>query len=257
MKAITTILVLVTLTAFYRQLDQKASRFSNISKSDTTCLKELEEAKMDLKVGLLTYCNYNLRCEKEMKLLLKKNLIYYRNNYVSDITVDGQTDGCYCDYMLEQIKKRHGEKFIDNLLYIADSIYISKNLDKFYDYMSWDKPPVFPGDKELDPRNHSGLQSKFEKLVRYPTNYEYKATSNSTAEAYIIFCLDEFGNANVASVEFIFWNPPPPLKNNFNTNLTEPFEKIIRTLIEKTKWTPAKIKSFNIKSKNATIIYLK
>jgi hypothetical protein len=260
MKIVETILILAILTTSCRQSDKKVSRFDSLPKSDTTCLKELEKAKKDFKKGKLIYCNYSqfprLRCEKEMTQLLEQYNILFNNEYASDVIIEGQTDGCYCDYMQEQIENQHGKKFIDSLLYIADSVYISNNLDKIYDYVDWDKPPVFPGDKKLDPTNHSGLQTEFEKLVRYPNNYQYKTDSNSMAMVKIYLDLDEFGNAKADIAEFIFWNFKTK-KGDFNTETYKPFEKIILSLIEKTKWTPAKIKSFNIKSKSEIFIYLK
>ena len=260
MRAVTTILFLIIFIASCRQQNKKVSRFDNISKSDTTCLKELEKAKKDFNKGKLIYCNYTqfprLRCENEMAQLLKKYNISFENEYASDVIIEGQTDGCYCDFMQEQIETQHGKKFIDSLLYIADSIFISKNLDKTYDYSGWDKPPVFPGDKKLDPTNHSGLQAEFEKLIHYPKNYVYKTETNSMAMVKIYLDLDQQGNAKADIAEFIFWNPKTK-KDDFNTDVYKPFEKIIIPLIEQTKWTPAKIKSFDVKSKSEIFIYFK
>lgn len=260
MKTVTKILFLIIFTASCRQPDKKVSQFDNIPKSDTTCLKEHEKAKKDFNKGKLIYCNYTqfprVRCEKEMAQLLEKYNIPFKNEYASDVIIRGQTDGCYCDFMQEQIENQHGKKFIDSLLYIADSIYISKNLDKTYDYSSWDKPPVFPGDKKLDPTNHSGLQTEFEKLALYPSNYEYKTDSNSMAMVKIYLDLDEYGNAKADIAEFIFWNYKTK-KDGFNTDVYKPFEKIIIPLLEQTKWTPAKIKSFDVKSKSEIFVYFK
>ena len=197
MKLVTTILFSIIFTSSCRQPDKTVSRFDNIPKSDTTCLKELEKAKKDFNKGNLIYCNYTqfprLRCEKEMAQLLAKYNIPFENEYASDVIIKGQTDGCYCDFMQEQIEIQHGKKFIDSLLYVADSIFISKNLDKTYDYADWDKPPIFPGDKTLDGTNHSGLQTDFEKLVHYPDNYVYKTDSSSMVMVKIYLELDEHG----------------------------------------------------------------
>ena len=68
--------------------------------------------------------------------------------------------------------------------------------------------------------------------------------------------LDQQGNAKADIAEFIFWNPKTK-KDDFNTDVYKPFEKIIIPLIEQTKWTPAKIKSFDVKSKSEIFIYFK
>ena len=104
---------LLIFIASCRQQNKKVSRFDNISKSDTTCLKELEKAKKDFNKGKLIYCNYTqfprLRCENEMAQLLKKYNISFENEYASDVIIEGQTDGCYCDFMQEQIETQHGK----------------------------------------------------------------------------------------------------------------------------------------------------
>jgi hypothetical protein len=197
-----------------------------------------------------------LRSEKEMEELLKKNNIHFVNEFKSDIIIDGQHEDCYCSYMQKQIEKLYGDRFIDSLLFLSDSIYISKNQDQVYDYTNWDKPPVYPGDKKLDAINHSGLQRAFEKLVHYPDNYIYKTDENSLAHVKIYLDIDEYGKANAKIAEFIFWNSKINIQN-YNTQIYKQVENIIIPLIEQTKWTPAKIKSFNIKSKNEIFIYLK
>ncbi len=184
-----------------------------------------------------------------MTQLLEKYNIHFENEYASDVIIKGQTDGCYCDFMHEQIDIQNGKKFIDSLLYVADSVYISKNLDKTYDYADWDKPvPMFPGDKTLDGANHSGLQTEFEKLVHYPDNYKYKSDTNSMAMAKIYLELDEHGSAKADIAEFIFWNNKTK-KNDFNTGVYKSFEKIIIQLIEMTKWTPAKLNHLMLNQK--------
>lgn len=242
------------------QKNKKDLKFNKNATSDITCLKERENAMLHFKNGVLTYCNYSqfpfLRCEKKMEKLLQKNTIYFVNEFASDVIIEGQREDCYCSYMKEQIEAKYGKKFIDSLLYVADSIFISKNLDKVYELEDWDKPPIFPGDKKVDRRNHSGLQAEFEKLVHYPDNYVYKTDENSLAMAKIDLDLDEKGKAKAKIAEFIFWNSKMK-KDNFNYEVYKPFEKIIIQLIEQTKWAPAKIKSFNVKSKSEIFIYFK
>ena len=260
MKAITTLVILMILISSCRQSNKTTFRFDNISKSDTTCLKELKIAKKDRKTGKLIYCNYTqwplLRCVKEMTLLLEKYNIQLVNEFASDVIIDGQTDGCYCDYMKEQIDNKYGKKFIDSLLYVADSVYISKNLDKIYDYSGWDKPPLFPGDIKFDNANHSGLQKEFDKLISYPSNYKYRVDSISLADVNIYLEIDEYGKAKVGKCIFDFWNNKTK-DEGYNKEIYQISKKIFIPLIEKTKWTPAKIKSFNIKSKSEIYIYFK
>ncbi|HSY60788.1 MAG TPA: hypothetical protein VK796_02880 [Cytophaga sp.] len=242
--------------------DKKAGRFDNIAQTDTTCLKELEAARKDFKEGKLFYCNnagfVGLRCENEMVELLDPYNITFKNSSPVCIRFEGQTEHCYCYCMKDQIENKYGKTFIDSLLYIADSTYISKHLDDTFDYTQWDEKPFYPGDKKSDNSNmnHSGLQADFDKLARYPDNYEYKADSTSMAMVKVHLKVDAFGNAKAEVVEFIFWNSKTK-KDDFNKEVYKPFEKIILTLIEKTKWAPAKIKSFTIKSEDEIFIAFK
>jgi hypothetical protein len=260
MKNVETILLIILIASCGPQAKKNKSWIESINKSDTHCLAEIERAKNHFKEGRLVYCIYSmfppLRCDDEMTEILTAHEIEFTHVMASDVEVEGKRHGCYCGYMLDQIENRQGKMFIDSLLYIADSIYISKNLDKIYDYSEWDKPPVFPGDKYLDPTNHSGLQTAFEELVRYPSNYEYRADSISMADAKIYLDIDEQGKAKVDTIEFFFWNHKTN-KENFNAIIEKPFEKIIASLIEQTKWTPAKIKSFEVKSTSEIYIYFK
>lgn len=236
------------------------SKFDNIPQNDTFCLKEVTKAKADIDKSKLVYCNFEffpqLRCEKEMTEALKKFNITYENEVASDVIVEGYTNNCYCGYMQEQIDKKFGKKFTDSLLYISDSIYISKNLDKTYDYTSWDNAPVFPDDKDPNSLNHSGLQKAFEKQFVYSKDYKYKNSDASLAMAKVFVYIDNTGKAKVDSCEFIFWNSQTK-EEDFNKSTWPSLEKTFRPIIEQTQWTPAKIKSFAIKSKNEIFVYFK
>jgi hypothetical protein len=256
-------LLILVIAISCQPSDKKAGRFDNIAKTDTTCLQELEAAKKDFKEGKLIYCSnsgfFGLRCKKEMVELLAPYNITLEYAYPVCIRFEGQTEHCYYYFMQDQIENKYGKTFIDSLLYIADSMYISKHLDDTYDYTQWDEGPLFPGDKKTDQPNlinHCGLQAEFEKLVQYPDAYEYKADSTSIAMVNVYLKVDEFGNAKAKIADFIFWNSKTK-KDDFNKEVCKPFAKIILTRIEKTKWTSAKIKSFNVKSESELFISFK
>lgn len=237
------------------------SILDNISKTDTTCWKELKKAEIDFEKGRLIYCNYQilLRCENEMTGLLKKFNIDLENRVTSDVIVPGHRDGCYCDYMQEKIDNRFGKVFSDSLLYVADSMYISSHLYEVFDNRSnrssWDNPPMFPGDTVYDQTNHSGLQKEFEKLVKYPDGYRYTKGENSLAMLQVYLDIDEKGKATVTNTQFVFWDSRTN-EEDYNKGCRSYLKNIAISLIEKTTWKPATIKSFNVKSKNDIFIYL-
>jgi hypothetical protein len=259
MKAINLLLVLILIISSCKQESNEKSRIEYlIPKTDTACLKEIEKAKKDFRKGKLVYCNFwvSLRCEHELTEVLKQYDIEFENTDPRELLIKGQTNFCFCDYMKEKIADLHGPKFTDSLLNIADSIYISKNLDKTYEYDSWDKPPLFPGDTTLDPTDHSGLQQEFENRISYPAGYKYKADKESMAMIKVNLHVDIHGRAKVLNCQFVFWNNKTR-KENYNKEFYPELEKIVIPLIEQTKWEPAKIKSYKVKSKSQAFIYLK
>lgn len=254
-KALGLIIIFFAMTSC-RQATE--SSFDNILKTDTVCIKELIKAKKDLSESKMFYCDYAFlpRHESEMTALLKQFNIHYKFSVTSDVIVTGHTNDCYCDYMREQIDSKFGKKFIDSLLYISDSTYISKNLDRTYEYSEWDIPPIFPGDNEPDVTNHSGLQKVFEKQFIYPKNYRFKSSDTSFAMVKVFVDIDNKGIAKVDSCWFHFWDHKTK-EEDFNKSVWPALEKTFRSIIEQTHWTPAKIKSFDVKSKNEIFVYFK
>jgi len=239
------------------------SKFEKIPKSDTVCLNELANAKIEIANGRLTYCHFTgapgywpLRAEIQMDSLLKLYKIEYRNEGSPCVIENNKNYNCYCDYMQEEINNKYGKKSTDSLLYLSDSFYISKRLGDTYEYGNWDNSPQFPGEKVNDPTNHSGLQSAFEKLMPYPVDYHFKSDSNSLALVKINLNIDENGVAKVTDYEFVFYDYKTK-ESDFNTDIYKKAKDIFLPLIEKTRWTPATIKKMNVKSKNEIFLYLR
>jgi hypothetical protein len=238
-----------------------------IHPNDKDCFEELRLAKKDISNSKLVYCNYvgsvgwhSLRAEKQMDSLLNKFKIEFQNENSPCVVEENKNYHCYCEYMQEKINEKYGEKFIDSLLFKADSIYILKHLEKtFYNGSlsgTWDKPALFPKDTHYDQTNHSGLQKAFEKNVKYPKEYIYKKGENSMAFLQIYLDIDEMGKAKITDYQFVFWNSITK-KENYNEKYWNYFKNIAFPLIEKTTWIPAKIKNINVKSRNDIILYLK
>lgn len=246
---------------------EKVSFLNKVNKNDTICLKEVNKANEDLIKGKLVYCHYvgniiwnDLRAENEMKNLLMKYNIEFQNES-SPCVIDPKINyHCYCELMQEKINEKHGKKFIESLLWKSDSLWVLKNLDKTFGtdevYGSWDKCSLFPGDKFYNETNHSGLQDVFDKQINYPQNYKFKSHeySNATIDATVLVYRN--GNAKVIEINTNFYDFKTK-KYDYNKNVKTSFEKVAKEIIEKNKWTPAKIKGINVNSKNNLWIYLK
>ncbi len=239
----------------------------SVNPNDTICNKELEQAKKDLIYNKLVYCNYTgapirklLRSEREMDSMLAIHKIKFQNESSPCVINEKVNYHCYCELMQEKINEKFGEKFIDSLLFIADSLHVLKNLDKTY-YNgslvgSWEKPALFPGDKYYDERNHSGLQDAFDSKVIYPKDYKYSSDSNSIAFLQVYLDIDRNGNAKIYDFHVEFFDNKTKEKD-FNKKYWDYFKNIAFPLIENTKWIPAKIKNINVNSRNDIAIYLK
>lgn len=260
-------ILLTTLTLFSCRQNKNKSIEERANQSDTTCLKEIKKAKTDLAKNKIVYCNYvgnmiwqSLRAEKEMDSLLKLHNIDYHDES-SPCVIDGNKNyNCYCEYMQEQINLKFGDNLSDSLLYIADSLYILKNIDDTFDNNSdrtkWDIPPLFPGDSSYDQTNHSGLQQAFNKVVKYPNRYKYKNGESSGAMLKFHLDTDKVGNTKVTGTEYLFWDYVTK-EEDYNKLFYEYFKSLVVSLIENTKWTPAKIKKLSVNSKSEIFVYLK
>ena len=143
MKTFSLIFLCISLISCKFEKKPQGSFFEYVSESDTTCLKEISEAKKDLEKGKLTYCHYSgniihnyLRSEKELIEILKENKIDFRNQSSSCVVYENQTEHCYCELMQEKINEKYGEKFIDSLLNIADEKYLNKHINDTMYYES-------------------------------------------------------------------------------------------------------------------------
>lgn len=249
-------IILIVFFASCQMHNKKGSHFANIPLTDTTCLKGIAKAKENISKGDLSYC-YDAgsilyrpaRCEHEMDSLLKLYNIGYKNVTTSDVIIEGQTQGCYHDYMNEMISTKFGNKFIDSLFYTADSIYILKNLDNLFEAHELDTEPRFPGDTADENSNFNpGLQIEFNKRVSYPIGYVKKSKENQFAFANFTIEIDRFGKAKIKEFYFQFDNEA---NYKFEKNLT----KIFEPLIVNTTWVAATIKKQNVNSSIITFIY--
>ena len=262
-KELIAILIIVLLVS----CNKKKSVYDSINPKDTACIKELQNAEIDLKNNKLVYCNYTgspgfhpLRAEKEMDSLLKIKNIEFQNESSPCVVNEKLNYHCYCELMQEKINEKFGNKFIDSLLFKADSIHILKHLNEIY-YNgslngSWDKPALYPGDKYYDERNHSGLQKEFDSKVEYQKDYRYLNGENSLAFLQVYLDIDRNGNAKIYDYHIEFFDYTTK-ESDFNKKYWEYFKKIAFHLIENTKWTPATIKNIRVNSRNDIAIYLK
>lgn len=246
------LVLFISLTIVSCQYEKKPQGyfFQIVSQSDTTCLKEIAEAKNDLEKGKLTYCHYSgnlvstyLRSEKELIEILKKNKIDFRNQGSSCVVYEDQTEHCYCDLMQEKINQKYNEKFLDSLLNLADEKYLSKHINDTMYYANCDKRPNYPNDTDdVDDGYSTVMHREIDKALVYPQGYIKKPNYDVAAFARISLNINKMGEAKIDSYEFVF-----DIKSNHKYE--KYFEEELSKIIKKTGWKPAKIRDQNVNSK--------
>ncbi len=75
------------------------------------------------------------------------------------------------------------------------------------------------------------------------------------ASIKIDLIIDETGDAKITDYDFLFWNKNG--KDYSNKTAESLFPQIFIPLIERTKWTPAKINSYYVKASLSINLYLR
>jgi hypothetical protein len=228
---------------------KQSSRFDNITRIDTTCLKALKRAKIDIKNGKLTYCHHtgsllyiSLRSSHELDSLLNLSGLQYTEEMTSDVVYPDQTQGCYCDYMNETIEAKYGKAFIDSLLNLSDSLYVQNNLTDTFYYANCDTRPNYPGDTDTYQDEFSRVfQEDLEKVLKYPTGYVKRANDDSSAFVNVGLYVDKAGNASITGYWFLF-----DMKSNHK--FEKYFKEVISKAMKKNGWTAATIRNQKVNS---------
>lgn len=239
---------IATLYSCNSTANQK-SRFDNISNADTSCLKEVKKAKAYIQKGKFTFCHFAgsmlyepLRSGDEMDSLLKKFRIDYKEEITSDVIFENQTQGCYCDFMKEQIDERFGNTFIDSLLNKSDSLYVQNNINDTFYYANCDTRPNYPGDTDSHADEYSEVfQNDFDKSIKYPVGYIKRPNYDSSAFVDVHLYVDKAGQAFITGFWFLF-------DMKANHKYEKYFEREIEKAMKNNDWTPATIRNQKVNS---------
>jgi len=119
----------------------------NPTKSDTTCITEINQAKIMVENREIVFCyplyflSNPLRQEKQLRLLCKQYNLTFEYEVFSDFIIEGQTQGCFGAYMDKVIIDKFGTDFKEKLLAQADSIMITVNDTVSY-YLCDERPKI-------------------------------------------------------------------------------------------------------------------
>ncbi len=160
LKIILTLILFNTCSQSRELTNQKLSSqimyVNNPNENDTLCISEIKRAKKDIANGKIVLTQrfglgtIELRYEEELRQLCKEYGLEFDLELISCDFFEGQTQGCYGDYMDKIIMDKFGADFKNNIHRQADSLFI-KNLvinNKVVQYWDCDERPRLPFETE-------------------------------------------------------------------------------------------------------------
>lgn len=125
---------------------------------------------------------------------------------------------------------------------IADSMYVSANMNSYLIYLVCDESP-----NTIKAKNYPGggkhtddIQSRFDRVIHYPTGYHRRDTSKAD---YFFADIDVYvsrvGKAKVAGYQFE-WGPVD------NGRFEKDIIKVLTPIIESAQWSPARIRKTKV-----------
>lgn len=138
------------------ELLERIQYVNNPNSNDTLCISEIERAKKDIKNGRIVFTQTagllfgDIRYESELRKLCKEYGLVFDFDLISDVIYEGQTQGCYGDFMDKVILERYGIGFKENLHEKADSLFLFRTQSEniLVKYWDCDERPRLP--KELE-----------------------------------------------------------------------------------------------------------
>lgn len=124
------------------------SYIQNPSKRDTTCISDINKAKMMVKNGEIVFSypfsfgSWELRQEKQLKKLCEQYNLIFDYELIGCVNIEGQRQGCFGAYMDKIIADKFGTDFKEKLLAQADSMMLVEN-DTVPYYLCDERPEIF------------------------------------------------------------------------------------------------------------------
>lgn len=122
--------------------------------TDSLCISDINRAKKDIANGNIVFTQEygflfgDIRYERELRKLCKNYGLIFDFELISDVVIDGQTQGCYGAYMDKIIADKFGRDFKEKLHKAADSIYLDNIIKshKVVQYWDCDERPRLPNE---------------------------------------------------------------------------------------------------------------
>lgn len=218
----------------------------NPPKSDTLCISDVERAKRDIdKYGKLFIRTICFGCDAkpfqaEIEEVLKKKKIKEVIEDIGCVVFEGQTQGCYSDFIILKMKELYGENYFSTIEKEAESIFI-KNITEnnkivsVYDLEDNEKPKIISKKVNIESDYYTTLK----------VNLPVKIDSHKSLFADVTFIIEKDGTINNLSVD-----------NWVNDAISDKFKNELISFALKTlkqdynHWNPGKYKGNIIRTEN-------
>jgi hypothetical protein len=223
-----------------------AERFSYLKKvrtTDTLCLRDIERATRQLSGDSLVFVaaigafGPILRYENELAELCKDIGLKYELELGGCLVWEGQTQGCYKDYLDYKLIEKHGRNFKADIHKKANDLYLANNLNDTISGWDCDKEPTYIGRRI----SSSGINMTVD-LPVIERRKEWISNGKPMFAVYrpfmdIRFVIDKNGDiSNFTLIEFI---PERQENENYKDKLLEFAVKEIKD--KYSKWKPGEI----------------
>ncbi|MFK8044138.1 MAG: hypothetical protein AB8B72_01485 [Crocinitomicaceae bacterium] len=154
MKYLITILLFVLVSGCAEKSQKKIGKVQELSELsfyvddldpiDTLCISEVERAKKDLKKGKTVFSHRaglgfgNIRYEDELRALCRQIGLEFEIEPVGCVIYEGQTQGCYGEYMNKILLEKNGADFKDKIYEMADDLFIQNIINNNITVAYWD-----------------------------------------------------------------------------------------------------------------------
>lgn len=228
----------------------KETFIGKVDTRDSFCFYEINRATSDFNNGHMIYHHsfgvYNMRNLEYLKKELNNHNLKFELYPISDLQVTYETDtfmpkeNCYYFTMKKLIQKKFGDNFFKKLDIKADSLFVVANKDSLFNYIErYNHFKCFKKNKNSKSYEIIDLKEELKSKIKYPKKFKFK---NEEKHSYTSceFIIGKDGNISDLKTNTTF-------QNSENNKFKKYFEKKIKSILKKTKWSPYQLYGYNLK----------
>jgi hypothetical protein len=186
--------------------------------------------------------SYEVRQIKYLRILCAKLNLEVRYELFGCIRTQGQTQGCYGDYMDFIIARKYGRNIRDSLLKVADSLLVASH--DTVEYHLCDKRPQIPGHNDYETNVYVKLDSTLKAHLKSDEEGRFPFID-------VGFYIDTSGHPSNYSLDF-FMDADNESNRAWKNQL---YEVAITKLMEIELWQPGEINGHKIPTHNNARVY--